>query len=67
MHCAFLEKTRAIFSGILCCQKFVCSGCCKGTLFLINCGVLGKILLDKKNDETQDGVEVSALPLFIFL
>ena len=38
----------------------VCSECCKGTLFLINGEVAfwGKFVLDKKNNETQDGVEV---------
>ena len=48
----FLWNT--VVSGI------VCSGCCKGTLFLINCEVVfwGKFVLDKKNNETLDRVEV---------
>ena len=47
----------------------VCSGCGKGTLFLINGEVAfwGKFDLGKKNNETHNGVEVSALPLFIIL
>ena len=44
----------AVVSGIVC---FVCW---KGTLFLINGEVAfwGNFVLDKKNNETQDGVEV---------
>ena len=67
MHYAFLEK-RANFLRNPVVSGIVCSVCCKGTLFLINGEVafLGRLVLDKKNNETQDGVEVKCCTIIYY-
>ena len=54
------KKNKSIFFWNAVVSGIVCFVCWKGTLFLINGEVAfwGNFVLDKKNDETQDGVEV---------
>ena len=63
------KKNKSNFLWNLVVSGIVCSGCCKRTLFLINGEVAfwEKSFWTRKNNETQDGVEVRALPLFIIL
>ena len=54
------KKNKSIFFWNAVVSGIVCFVCWKGTLFLINgeVAIWGNFVLDKKNNETQDGVEV---------